>query len=72
MAWPCRLNGGAILRRDVYLMRGSAEVNEEVKGPLRWKNKIEKALSSIGVTNWRRRTRNKVAWKDMLTQTEIR
>ena len=57
-----------ILRRDGYLMRVSAEVGG--RPCIRWKDQIEEALSSIGVTNWRRRARN--AWKDVLRQAEIR
>ena len=39
---------------------------------IRWKNKIEEALSSICVTNWRRRAKSRSAWKDVLRQAEIR
>ena len=38
---------------------------------IRWKDQIEEALSSIGTTNWRRRTRSRGAWKDVLRQAEI-
>ena len=37
-----------------------------------WKEQIEEALSSIGVINWRRRARNRGAWKDVLRQAETR
>ena len=39
---------------------------------IRWKDQIEEALSSIGVTNWRRHARSRCAWKDVLPQVEIR
>ena len=39
---------------------------------IRWKDKIEEALSSIDVTNWCRRARSRGAWKDVLLQSEIR
>ena len=39
---------------------------------IRWKDQIEEALSSIGVTNWRRGARSRDAWKDVLRQAEIR
>ena len=38
---------------------------------IRWKDQIEEALSSIGVTNWRRRARSRGAWKDVLRQADI-
>ena len=37
-----------------------------------WKEQIGKALSSIGVSNWRRRARSRGSWKDVLRQAEIR
>ena len=40
--------------------------------PIRWKDQIKEALSSIGITNWRRRARSRDAWKDVLRQAEIR
>ena len=39
---------------------------------IRWKDQIEEALSSIGVTNWRRRAKSRSAWKEVLRQAEIR
>ena len=33
---------------------------------IRWEDQIEEALSSIGVTNWRRRAKSRSAWKDVL------
>ena len=39
---------------------------------IRWKDQIEEALSSIGVTNWHRRARSRGARKDVLRQAEIR
>ena len=39
---------------------------------IRWKEQVEEALSSIGVTNWRRGARSRSAWKDVLRQAEIR
>ena len=39
---------------------------------IRRKDQIEEALSSIDVTNWRRRARSRGAWKDVLRQAEIR
>ena len=38
---------------------------------IHWKAQIEKALSSISVTNWQRRARSRGAWKDVLRQAEI-
>ena len=37
---------------------------------IHWKDKIEEALSLIGVTNWRRRTRSRGASKNVLRQAE--
>ena len=39
---------------------------------IRWKDQIEEAPSSIGVTNWRRRAKSRSAWKEVLRQAEIR
>ena len=39
---------------------------------IRWKDQIEEAVSSIGITNWRRRAKSRSAWKDVLRQAEIR
>ena len=39
---------------------------------VRIEDQIVEALSSIGVTNWRRRARRRDAWKDLLRQAEIR
>ena len=38
---------------------------------IRWKDQIEDALSSIGVTKWCRCARSRGAWKDILRQAEI-
>ena len=38
---------------------------------IRWKEQIEETLSSIGVTNWLRRSRSRDAWEDVLRQVEI-
>ena len=38
---------------------------------MRWKDQLEEALSSIGVTNWRRLAKSRSAWKDVLRQAEI-
>ena len=37
---------------------------------IRWKDQIEEALSSIGVTNWRKRAKSRGAWKDVLRQAK--
>ena len=36
----------------------------------RWKDQVEGALTSLGVTNWRRRTQNRGAWRKALRQAE--
>ena len=41
-----------------------AEICESVR--------IEEALLSIDITNWRKRAKSRGAWKDMLRQSEIR
>ena len=35
----------------------------------RWKDQVEEALTSNGVTNWRRRAQSRVAWREALRQT---
>ena len=55
-----------MLRQDKYLMRGSAEVEEEDDFVSVGRTK------SIEVTNRRRRARSRGAWKDMSRQAEIR
>ena len=49
-------------------MRGSTEVGEEDD---RWKEQIEEALSSIDVTNWRRRVKSRGDWKDVFRQAGL-
>ena len=44
----------------------------ERRSRTRWKNQVEEALTSIGVTNWRRRAQNKSAWREALRQAETR
>ena len=39
---------------------------------LRWKDQVEGALSSLGVTNWRRRAQSRGAWREVLRQAVIR
>ena len=60
-----------MFRRDGYILLGSTEIGEKDDLVSRWKDRIEKVLSSIGVTNWRRHSRSRSAWKDMLRETEI-
>ena len=38
---------------------------------IRWKDKIEAAMPSIGVTNWRMCATSRDAWKDIMWQPEI-
>ena len=38
----------------------------------RWKDQVGEALTSLGVTNWRRRAQSRVAWREALRQTETR
>ena len=37
-----------------------------------WKDHVEEALISNGVTNWRRRTQSRSAWNEALRQAETR
>ena len=37
---------------------------------MRWKDQVKEALTSLGVTNWRRRAQNKGAWREALRQAE--
>ena len=39
---------------------------------IRWKNQIETAVKSIGVTNWCRRARSRGDGKDVLRLAEVR
>ena len=37
-----------------------------------WKNQVKEALSSLGVTNWRRLAQNRGAWREALRQAKTR
>ena len=38
----------------------------------RWKDQVEEALTSIGVTNWSRRAQSTDVWREALRQVETR
>ena len=57
--------------RDSYLKRLFAEVGGGWHSIL-WKDQIEEALLSIGVTNRRRLTSSRGAWMDVLWLVEFR
>ena len=38
----------------------------------RWKDQVKEALTSLGVTNWRRRAQSRGAWREALRQAETR
>ena len=39
--------------------------------PLRWKDQVEKDLTSLGVSNWRRLARERNDWRALLSSAEI-
>ena len=63
------------MRKDAPVRRifdaGNCESRRKGRPCIRCKHQIEEALSSICVTNWRRRLRSRVAWKDVLQKVEI-
>ena len=57
-----------MLLRDECLMQWS-----EIMGlsHTRWKDQLEEALTSLGVTNWRRRVQSRVAWREASRQATL-
>ena len=39
---------------------------------MRWKHQVKEALTSLGVTNWRRRAQSRGTWREALRQTKTR
>ena len=47
--------------------------HRRVGGPrTRWKDQVEEALTSIGMTSWRRRAQSRGPWREALRQGESR
>ena len=57
----------------VVRMDEEAPPRRVVKRPrTRWKDQVEEALTSNGVTNWRRRALSRGTWREALWQAETR
>ena len=70
LRWLGRMDGAAPATRVFDV--GICGSRRRGRPCIRWKDQIEEVLSSIGVTNWRRRARSGAAWKGVLRQAEIR
>ena len=63
-----RINEDAFPRRVFDAVVG--DDRRLVRPRTRWKDKVVEALTLIGVTNWRRRTQSRCAWRELLKQAE--